>query len=136
MRQAQMSPMRITPGSALTSQYVHGLPSNKLILSPTDYLAISSTLPLRFRYYYQQSQLIVKYQNHCTIIVNSLYQACIDSRHSSLVSRRPRYTCIVCSNQSRLILVIRLCLREGETSLTAHTLSSSDLFDCFLESSH
>lgn len=136
MRQAQMSPMRITPGSALTSQYVHGLPSNKLILSPTDYLATSSTLPLKFRYYHEQNQLIVKYQHHCTTTIKSLYQACIDSRYSSLVSRRSRYTCIVRSDQSRLILVIRLRLRESETPLAAHTLSSPDLFDCFLESSH
>jgi hypothetical protein len=136
MRQAQMSPMRITPGSALTSQWVHCSPLDKLTLSPKDYLAISSTLPLKFRYYHKQNQLIVKYQHHCTTTINSLYQACIDSRHSSLVSRRSRYTRIVRSDQSRLILIICLCLREGETSLTAHTLSSSDLFDCFLESGH
>jgi hypothetical protein len=136
MRQAQMSPTRTTHGSALTSQYVLDPSSDKLTLSPTDYLAISLTSPLEIRYHHEQNQLIVKYQHHCTTTIKSLYQACIDSRHSILVSRRSRYTCVVRSNQPRLILVICLCLREGETSLTAHTLSSSDLFDCFLESSH
>jgi hypothetical protein len=66
MRQAQMSPTRTTHGSALTSQYVIDPPSNKLTLSPTDYLAISLTSPLKFRYNYEQNQLIVKYQHHCT----------------------------------------------------------------------
>jgi hypothetical protein len=51
-----------------------------------------------------------------------------------LVTGGPRYARVVSTNQSSLILIVRLGLAEREAALTPHPLGRPDLLDRLLES--
>lgn len=63
-----------------------------------------------------------------------VYSPLFSSLTSTLISRGPRLTSVVRSDQSRLLLIICLGLTKCKATLSAHPLSRSYFLYRFLES--